>query len=141
MSMDRAVAIVGPDGKLLQPNFVFEKLFGDSEIIDRINRDARVNNGKSDREITLSDGRAFWVETIPTDGGWLVSAYDMTERSAKLRTDTLTKLGNRLMFYEQLSALLAHPDRAAEGTAILMIDLDRFKTINDSLGARSAGGF
>ncbi len=140
MSMDRAVAIVGPDGKLLQPNFVFEKLFGDNEIIDRINRDARINNGKTDREITLSDGRAFWVETIPMDGGWLVSAYDMTERLAKMRTDTLTKLGNRVMFYEQLTQLLASPDRAAEDTAILVIDLDRFKAINESLGRTIGGG-
>ena len=37
------------------------------------------------------------------EGGWLVSAYNMTERSAKARTGTLTKLGNRLMFHEQLS--------------------------------------
>ena len=109
MSMNRAVAIVGPDGNLLQPNLAFEKLFGDNEILDRINRDAGGNNGKTDRQITLSDGRAFWVETIPMDGGWLVSAYDMTERSAKARTDTLTKLGNRLMFHEHLSRLLKKP--------------------------------
>jgi hypothetical protein len=91
MSMNRAVAIIGPDGKLLQPNLVFEKLFGDTELLDRINRDAGANNGKSDCRITLSDGRAFWVETIPMDGGWLVSAYDMSERSAKERTDTLNQ--------------------------------------------------
>jgi diguanylate cyclase (GGDEF)-like protein len=134
MSMDRAVAIVGPDGKLLQPNLVFERLFADTEFLDRINRDASANNGKSDCEITLPDGRTFWVETIPMDGGWLVSAYEMTERSAKARTDTLTKFGNRLMFHEQLAELLANPDRAAEGTAILVIDLSRFKAINESLG-------
>ena len=73
MSMNRAVAIVGSDGKMLQPNLVFEKLFGDNEILDRINREAGANNGKNDRQITLSDGRAFWVETIPMDGGWLVT--------------------------------------------------------------------
>jgi GGDEF domain-containing protein len=49
------------------------------------------------------------------DGGWLVSAYDMSERSAKERTDTLTKLGNRLMFHERLTELLANPDLANEG--------------------------
>src|SRR5580704_1353751 len=109
MSMNRAVAIVGADGKLLLPNLIFDKLFGDTELLDRINRDASANNGKSDCQITLSDGRAFWVETIPMDDGWLVSAYNMTERSAKARTDTLTKLGNRLMFHEHLTALLADP--------------------------------
>jgi hypothetical protein len=123
MSMNRAVAIVGPDGKMLQPNLAFEKLFGDTEFLDQINRDASANNGKSDSEITLPDGRSFWVETIPMDGGWLVSAYEMTERSAKARTDTLTKFGNRLMFHEPLAELLVNPDRAAEGMAILLIDL------------------
>jgi diguanylate cyclase (GGDEF)-like protein len=140
MSMDRAVAIVGHDGKLLQPNLVFEKLFGDTELLDRINRDAGANNGKSDCQIALPDGRTFWVETIPMDGGWLVSPYEMTERSAKARTDTLTKLGNRLMFHEQLAELLANPDRAAEGTAILVIDLSRFKAINESLGRNIGSG-
>jgi len=139
MSMDRAVAIVGPDGKLLQPNIVFARLFGDSELIDRINRDAGAHNGKTDRQITLSDGRAFWVETIPMDDGWLVSAYSMTERSAKARCDTLTKLGNRLMFHEQLAELLAKPDRLPETAAVLVIDLDRFKAINETLG-RAIGG-
>src|SRR5277367_6650551 len=47
MSMNRAVAIVGPDGKLLQPNLVFEKLFGGTDIIERVNRDAGANNGKT----------------------------------------------------------------------------------------------
>ncbi len=140
MSMDRAVAIVGPDGKLLQPNLVFERLFGDTEFLDQINRDAGANDGKSDRKITLPDGRMFWVETIPMDGGWLVSAYEMTERSAKERTDTLTKFGNRLMFHEQLAELLAKPDRAADGTAILVIDLGRFKAINESLGRNIGSG-
>jgi diguanylate cyclase (GGDEF)-like protein len=141
MSMDRAVAIVGPDGDLLQPNLAFDKLFGDAELLDRINRDAGANNGKSDCQITLSDGRAFWVETIPMDGGWLVSAYDMSERSAKERSDTLTKLGNRLMFHERLTELLANPGRAAEGAAaILVLDLRRFKAINESLGREIGGG-
>jgi diguanylate cyclase (GGDEF)-like protein len=140
MSMNRAVAIFGPDGKLLMPNLVFEKLFGDTDLLDRINRDASVNNGKTDHQITLADGRAFWVETIPMDGGWLVSAYHMTERSAKARIDTLTKLGNRLMFHEQLTELMADPDRAIERSAVLMIDLARFKAINESLGRNIGDG-
>ncbi len=139
MSMDRAVAIVGPAGELLQPNLVFQKLFGNTDLIDRIRHDACTNNGKSDSKITLADGRAFWVETIPMDGGWLVSAYDMTERSAKANTDTVTKLGSRLRFHEQLTELLANQDGVVEGTAILMVDLDRFAAISEALG-RDVGG-
>jgi hypothetical protein len=141
MSMDRAVAIVGPDGKLLLPNLIFDQLFGDAELLDRINRDAGANRGRSDRQITLSDGRAFWVETIPMEDGWLISAYNMTERSAKVRTDTVTKLGNTLMFLEQLSALVANPDRVGVGAAILAIDLTHFKAINETLGRDIGDGF
>jgi diguanylate cyclase (GGDEF)-like protein len=138
MSMSRAVAIAGPDGKLLLPNLMFDRLFGDTDLLDLIAPDARRNDGKSDRQIDLSDGRSFWVETIPMDDGWLVSAYDMTERLAKARIDTLTKLGNRLMFHEQLAALLAKPDTKAESMALLSIDLARFKAINESLGRKIA---
>lgn len=134
MSMDRAVALVDPDGHMLLPNLVFDRLFSGTNVLERINRIARDNNGRSDCQIQLGDGRAFWVETIPMDDGWLVSAYDMTERSAKARTDTLTKFGNRLMLHEHLAALLAHQDRDAETEAVLVVDLDRFKAINESLG-------
>ena len=130
MSMSRAVAIIGDDGQMLQPNLAFETLFGDTDLLARVNSEAIANDGKSDRAITLRDGRAFWVETIPMEGGWLVSAYEMTERSAKEGTDTLTKLGNRVMFHGRLTELLAGPERAAEGTAVLAIDLGRFKGIN-----------
>jgi diguanylate cyclase (GGDEF)-like protein len=140
MSMDRAVAIVGPDGQMLVPNLIFDKLFGDAELLDCVNRDARAGRGRSDRQITLSDGRAFWVETIPAEDGWLISAYNMTERSAKMRTDTVTKLGNRLMFHEQLATLLENPNRAGARAAILVIDLSRFKAVNESLGRNIGDG-
>jgi diguanylate cyclase (GGDEF)-like protein len=139
-SMSRAVAIVGPDGKLLLPNLMFDKLFGASDLLDLINPEASRNDGKSDRQVDLPGGRSFWVETIPMEGGWLVSAYDMTERLAKARIDTLTKLGNRLMFHEQLTRLLADPQAAPEAMAVLTIDLHRFKSINESLGRHTGDG-
>ena len=82
---------------------MFDQLFTGSDLLERIAPDASRNDGKCDRQINLPDGRAFWVETIPMDDGWLVSAYDMSERLAKARTDTLTKLGNRLLFHEKLT--------------------------------------
>jgi diguanylate cyclase (GGDEF)-like protein len=139
-SMSRAVAIVGPDGQLLIANPMFEKLFGGSNLLDAINPDAMRNDGKSDRQIDMPDGRTFWIETIPMEGGWLVSGYDMTERKAKARTDTLTKLGNRLMFGEQLTGLLAKPATPYDIGAMLTIDLHRFKAINESLGRATGDG-
>jgi diguanylate cyclase (GGDEF)-like protein len=53
---------------------------------------------------------------------------------AKARTDTLTKLGNRLLFHEELAKLLAEADFVADTAAVMTIDRSRFKAINESLG-------
>src|SRR5579884_4066375 len=52
--------------------------------------------------------------------------------------DALTGLGNRVLFQEQLAAALASARPAGDKVAVLFIDLDGFKTINDVLG-HSAG--
>ncbi len=48
--------------------------------------------------------------------------------------DPLTGLPNRAFFYQRLQAALAHAKRRRTGLALLYLDLDNFKTINDSLG-------
>ncbi len=48
--------------------------------------------------------------------------------------DTLTSLPNRLFFNQRLEQALNHAKRADSKLAILFIDLDRFKNINDSFG-------
>ncbi|MBA4165414.1 MAG: diguanylate cyclase [Erythrobacter sp.] len=50
------------------------------------------------------------------------------------RFDTLTSLPNRLQLTEALSAALDYADKWRTRCALLMVDLDRFKAINDSLG-------
>ncbi|TGN38923.1 bifunctional diguanylate cyclase/phosphodiesterase [Marinobacter confluentis] len=49
-------------------------------------------------------------------------------------TDTLTGLANRRFFMEDLAHTLSMADRQMRQVALILIDLDRFQTLNDSLG-------
>jgi diguanylate cyclase (GGDEF)-like protein len=50
--------------------------------------------------------------------------------------DPLTGLANRSLFEQRAQAALASADKTGRGVAVLLLDLDRFKDINDTLGHR-----
>jgi diguanylate cyclase (GGDEF)-like protein len=59
-------------------------------------------------------------------------ANDELQRIALL--DPLTNLPNRLLLEDRIAKVIAHCQRNSLMCAVLFVDLDRFKTINDSLG-------
>ena len=78
------------------------------------------------------EGRLIEVEGIIIDVTERKAAEDQIAQLA--RTDGLTGLANRSSFMERLRQVFAACGRGAKPFAILYLDLDKFKSINDTFG-------
>jgi diguanylate cyclase (GGDEF)-like protein len=107
-----------------------------SEIENSQARDIITTDPDATRARALS-----WTFQPMANGGAVVLLEDITERrnaEARIthlaRYDELTALPNRVNFRDEIERLLAVPHDAEQLSALLFVDLDQFKQVNDTLG-------
>ncbi|MGD9189570.1 MAG: diguanylate cyclase, partial [Desulfobacteraceae bacterium] len=107
------------------------------------------NIWKSEFRNRRKDGKSCWESTVIApirDANGVTTHYlavkeDITERKAfeqklleQATHDQLTGLPNRFLAFDRLKQMLQHANRYQSRIGIIYIDLDNFKTVNDSLG-------
>lgn len=124
-----------------------DRLGEEVDILGRLSRGERIEHFETIRlrkDGTLVNISAT-VSPLVDDSGRVVGAStiarDITERLEAERTiwkqanyDALTQLPNRRYFKERLQSEIARAGRVGRHVAVLFIDLDRFKEVNDTLG-------
>jgi diguanylate cyclase (GGDEF)-like protein/PAS domain S-box-containing protein len=94
------------------------------------------------------DGRWIWLEGFsqnllhePSVGAVVLNYRDVSQRKEaekqleyRAHYDSLTGLPNRLLFRDRLVNSLAHAQRNRVGVAVMYLDVDHFKLVNDGLG-------
>jgi len=164
-NMAEALLITNVDGRIERANAAAAELFGLAEsalvgrLVDEIilSNDRRRAEGAGSRPregaVLRPDGStvsiSYTVANVNDDHDEVVSkvyaARNIDERKRVeqrirylARTDSLTKIPNRMQFQHLLQQSIARARRSQQYVAILYLDVDRFKDINDTFG-HSAG--
>jgi diguanylate cyclase (GGDEF)-like protein/PAS domain S-box-containing protein len=150
------------DGRIIEVNDALARIFGYSreELLrtdaaslywddgerKRILSRLREQMSLSNMEIHMKrrDGSSMWVLENMTllEGGFVEGTIvDITDRKEaqdqiefQAYHDVLTGLPNRLLFRDRIGIALAHARRTRRFAAVMFLDLDQFKLVNDTLG-------
>ncbi|WP_374546602.1 diguanylate cyclase domain-containing protein [Rhodoblastus sp.] len=105
--------------------------------------DSANNNAQQAVEIDTIDGQTLEITFQPMSrGGSVVIVTDVTQKRALDRIthlahhDILTDLPNRMFFEQHFAATLDAAKKDGGRIAVMALDLDRFKAVNDTLGHR-----
>jgi diguanylate cyclase (GGDEF)-like protein/PAS domain S-box-containing protein len=109
--------------------------------------DGPVCEGQHDVELVRRDGSSLWAMVSATalevegGAGLLAMVSDITDRKRaedelahQALHDHLTGLPNRALLLDRLEHALERSERSGTSVAVVFLDLDRFKLVNDGLG-------
>ncbi|MGQ0709052.1 MAG: EAL domain-containing protein [Rhodoferax sp.] len=138
-----AAEVLGRNGRFLLGGDLEQRALEELRSALRQRRESRV-----ELRNYRSDGTLFWNElsVAPVKSGDGVSHYvgvidDVSERKRyevqlehQATHDALTGLPNRVLLLDRLTQAMIYSERSGRCAAALLLDLDRFKDVNDSLG-------
>jgi diguanylate cyclase (GGDEF)-like protein/PAS domain S-box-containing protein len=151
-----AMAVVDGTGRLLEANGALAAYLGHdpgamvgTHLDQHLAPDdgGRLKHGSAERRLRHARGHELWavVSVVPMPeagaGAMLVCIDDATGRRSTERLllhaalhDSLTNLPNRRLLRDRLDTALSRATRASTRMAVLFLDLNRFKEVNDVFG-------